>query len=282
MSAHAVAAAAGCCCQVDDTPCTPVDAATESAKPIYNTLSVSLQASSVFSYAGCCGETGNASVSMSQFTLQRIAGNLWRSQPVQVGTHVGSAANCVSLNACCSPCPNIPNSECLRPWDFGSTSPLYCTADAFEDEIPICTDCTCYTYYPDAGICDEPSFSAASTLIRTNVPGTSVPLLAVAQLQLQGICWYLTVFVTQDGSGCPGSIATNYAAFVSNDNHVLYLSSLLATKCCRFPGDGPMGAYATGGQQYSQFSTYPCPDNLPSSTQWALSSFTIAPTATVS
>lgn len=282
MSAHAVAAAAGCCCQVDDTPCTPVDAATESAKATYNSLSVTLQASSTFSYVGCCGEAGSASVAMSQFSLQRITPSLWRSQPVQVGTHAGVAANCISLNACCSPCPNLPGSDCLRPFDFGPTSPLYCTADVFEDEVPICEDCTCYTYYPDAGICDEPSFSAASTLLRTNVPGTSVPLVAVAQLQLQGICWYLTVFVSQDASGCPGSIATNYAAFVSNDNHRIYLSSVLATKCCRFPGDGPRGTYNTGGESDSRYSTYPCADNLPSSTQWALSSFTIAPTATIS
>jgi len=282
VSAHAVAAASGCCCQVDGTPCSPIDASVESAKPIYDTLTLAVQASSSFSYVGCCGETGTASSTLAQFTLQRISGNLWQSQPVQVGTHLGTSANCIYLNPCCSPCPDVPGSECLRPVDFGITSPLYCNSQVFEDEIGICGDCTCFTYYPDYGVCDEPSFSAASTLIRTNAPGTSVPLVAVATLLLGGIRWQLTITVSQDGSACPAGISLNYAAFVSNDQHAIYLPAVAAFKDCRFPGDGPKGTYSTGGpSSYSRFSTYPCVEGSPSATQWAQSSWTIGATATV-
>ena len=132
MSAHAVAAASGCCCAPAPTPCTCQEYGLASAGPDFDTLHVSGRVLTSYSGADCCDAQLTGGSSFDGATIVRAAAPFsgWNIQKQQVcpglflGPVIGSAlttvGRCTYVSPCCNytGCPpanrTVIDSELLR------------------------------------------------------------------------------------------------------------------------------------------------------------------------
>lgn len=245
MSAAGIAAAAGCCCRIVGTPCTPATAATESLKPQYDSLTLEWALSGSFTAWQCCGQSFTAtmvlpSVSLSRvITTQGFPTSIWRGQ-VASGSIVAPATPCIALTNCCPICPEDASSGCARPFHFGNWAMITClgTVD-YNTFVYPCADCVCCKVYTSPNLnfawCDEPCVTPQSQLQQENYQNWSAPLVSDVELRLFGVQWRITV-TTRFVSPC--ATPSEQSSFAMELPTLAY-----AFKSCMFAGDGPIGDY---------------------------------------
>ena len=300
MSAHAVAAASGCCCAPAPTPCicTEYGQASDPADPLFATLQVSGAFIITVGGTDCCGAqpSGGGSFSGATLTYSYPAGR-WLS-PISIsggsvphveviGTVSSSVGNCTYTAPCCSytGCPEV-----LRTVTHSRLPIWYCAETLVYVPQDVCAGVVCACDeggIPCGGNCPPAVFDPFPTAEPEDlvlfITGIELRVCPIGTTQAQS-------WVRITGSAGPISAFRDGQPCQWQGTTALPLSfDLIYVKECRFPGDSVKGTYQwidyLNGGPPTQVSTFtvPCQPDLTPGGQSKLTRTIIAsPTIVVS
>jgi hypothetical protein len=255
MSAHAVAAASGCCCAPSPTPCTCIEYGTASSGVDFERLEVSGAIAMDLYGVDCCGAElrGNAMFGGATIFRQTVPFFGWTA-PVSVicpqlsyppiGDVIGSVSSTVGLctyRAPCCPytgCPQVERTvtHSALPWFWCAEEVQYvnqdicagvlCSCD--EGGIPCGGNClrTIFDPYPTA-MPEEYVIALTDVEVRVCPIGT-----AQAQSWLRIACTAIPARVYRGCESC-----------VIEGPSLPLTFNLVWVKECRYPGDTVKGTY---------------------------------------
>ena len=285
MSAHAVAAASGCCCAPAPTPCTCLEYGQASSGEDFEQLQVSGAVSLSYSGADCCGARLMGGALFGGATILRIppgpfGGSGWNIQKQQVcpglelGDVIGSATSTTGRCTYRAPCCNYTGCPAVERLVVESELPLWWCEDTYrlvpqdpcQGVVCACDEggVPCGGNCPPAQFPEYPTADESAILIAVQnvwltvcgiggVPGNLVQAKSYLQIELAQISERTYRNCEPCGAGF-NAVPLTYTMFYE--------------KLCRFPGDTVRGTYvwsdALNGGPPSQVRSFSaaCPDGI--------------------